>query len=260
MLKELETKLSSPRERLSGVYLTERESSSWERTERREEEVPHDSTDWFPSVLTIGAAVLATVSVGTGAVAAAVALGMLGLFVVTTAGLSRAPGARSRAHELHPIENADGEEIVMMRKIADVCRAIGEDRKACQELERNRKFLENCVADFGVFCRDHIDSLLSSELLEGEFRILLNILRGTHSPGAAANTRVPLAVLLDEEEYIHDMRVSILMELLRHSTTNQEVSSITQRILHKLREGPNDEEIKTMIMNFIEAKFAEACK
>ena len=109
-----------------------------------------------------------------------------------------------------------------------------------------------------MFCRDHIDSVLSSELVEGEFRILLGILRVTRSSGAAANTQVPM--LLEEEVNIHDTRVSSLMEQLRSSTGNQELSLIVQQILQELREGPNVEEIRTMIMNFIEAKFTETCK
>ena len=138
--------------------------------------------------------------------------------------------------------------------------AIDEDKNACQGLQRNQNLLESCVADFAAFGRDHIDSVLSSELVEGEFRILLYILRGTHSPGAAANTRVPLPILLDEEVNIHLTRVSTLVEQLWPSTTYQEASAIIRQILDELRYGPNDEEIRIMIMNFIEAKFAEACK
>ena len=137
---------------------------------------------------------------------------------------------------------------------------IDGDQNACQGLQRNQNLLENCVADFADFGRDHLDLVLSSELVEGEFRILLSILRGTHSPGAAANTREPLPMLLEKEVNIHGPRVSILMEQLGCSTANQEASAIAQQILDELREGPNDEEIRPMIMNFIEAKFAEACK
>lgn len=132
------------------------------------------------------------------------------------------------------------------------------DKIACQILESDQKLLGNCVVDFAVFCRDHIDSVLSSELVEGEFSFLLDVLRGAHSLGAAESVRVP--ILLAEEMNIHDTRVSTLMEQLLRSTANQELSSITQQILRELREGPNDEEIRTMIMNFIQAKFTEACK
>lgn len=54
--------------------------------------------------------------------------------------------------------------------------------------------------------------------------------------------------------------VSTLLEQLGRSTANQEVSSVTQQILDELPEGPNDEEVPTMIMDFIEEKFTEACK
>jgi len=160
--------------------------------------------------------------------------------------------------------DSGGEESIMVRlnshKIDDVRKAIDEDKLACLGLYSSLHSLENCVADFAAFCRDYIDSVLSSELVEDEFRFLLSILRGTHSPGASANTRVSLPTLLDEEMNIHDTRVSTLMEQLKPSTTNQEALSITEQILNELREGPNDEEIRTMIMNVIEAKFTEACK
>ena len=140
---------------------------------------------------------------------------------------------------------------------------IDEDKNACQELERSQNLLGDCVTDFAVFCRDHIDSVLSSELVGGEFRFLLYILRGTHSPGAAANARVPprpLPIVLCEEVKIHLEIVSFLIKKLWRSKANREESTITQEILDELQEGPNDEEMRTMILNFIEAKFVEACK
>ena len=159
---------------------------------------------------------------------------------------------------------AGGEEAIMERsnrqKIAVVREAIVEDELACEWLYVSLDRLENCVADFAVFCRDYIDSVLSSDLVEDEFSFLLSILRGTHSPGASADTRVPLPTLLDEEMNIHDTRVSTLLEQLKPSATNQEALSITEQILNVLREGPNHEGIRTMIRNVIEAKFTEACK
>lgn len=142
---------------------------------------------------------------------------------------------------------------------------IYEDKNACQELERSQNLLGDCVADFAVFCRDHVDSVLSSELVDDEYRFLLYILRGTHSPaaGAAANARVPLRplpIVLCEELKIRLEIVSFLVKKLWRSKANREVSTITQEILDELQEGPNDEEMRTMIINFIEAKFVEACK
>ena len=212
-------------------------SSSQRRTERRE--VRGDPPGWSPWGVVGGVAGVGLL-VGVGPAAAAVA-GLGALFGVNFAQVlsSIAAGA--------------------VGGVAPVVRqAVNEDKNACRELERNQHLLGNCVADFAVFCRDHIDSLLSSELVEGEFRILLDILRGTRSPRAAKNAQVPM--LLEEEVNIHDTRVNTLMEQLRFSTANQELSSIIQQILHELREAPNDEEKRTMIMNFIEAKFTEACK
>ena len=148
------------------------------------------------------------------------------------------------------------------RKFVEVSLAINEDKNEWQSLKFQHKRLEKSVASFAVFCRDHIDLVLSSDLAEGEFSSLLYILRGIHSPGAAANAQLPLHVLVNKEVNIHDTRVSTLMEQFhwRFSSANQELSSITQQILHELQEGPNYDEIQTMITNFIEAKFSEACE
>ena len=144
-------------------------------------------------------------------------------------------------------------------KLYGVHVAVDQDKTACRLLlENDQEVLGNCVADFAVFCNDHIDLVLSSELVEGEFRFLLDILRGAHSPGAAVSAQIPL--LLEEEVNIHNTCVSNLMEQLRPSTENQELLPITQQIFDELREGPNDGEIPTMIKNFIQAKFTEACK
>jgi len=148
------------------------------------------------------------------------------------------------------------------QKVVEVSLAINKDKHACQSLTVQHKRLEKSVANFAVFCRDHIHLVLSSELAEGEFHFLLYILRGTYSPGAAANAQVPLHVLVNKEVNIHDTHVSTLMERFnwRSLSAYQGLSSITQQILHELQEGPNDDEIQTMITNFIEAKFAEACE
>ena len=50
------------------------------------------------------------------------------------------------------------------------------------------------------------------------------------------------------------------MKQLHRPRADHETLAIIEQILDELPEGPNDEEIRTMIMNFIEAKFAEACK
>ena len=137
--------------------------------------------------------------------------------------------------------------------------ALTIDLDAFLDVNQGLSLLGDRVADFAVFCCDHIDFVLSSELVDSEFSFMLYVLRGTHSPGAAANTQVPLSKLLEEELNIIDTRVITLTQLL-HSAANEEVSSIIQQILHELHEGPNDEEVPTMIMNFIEAEFAEALK
>jgi len=226
LLKELETALSS----------------SQRRTEQRV--VPRNRPGWSPwTVLGV-----AGVTAAAAASAPVVALAGVGAAAV---------GAVGRVAEALGGDGV-GDERLNRRKIVEVPRAIDEDKNACQNLKIHQERLGRCAADFAVFGRDHIDSVLSSELLKGEFSSLLYILRGTHSPKAAGNAQVPLHMLLDEEVNIHLTRVSTLMA--QFNLANEELSSITQEILHELQEGPNDDEIQTMIMNFIEAKFAEACK
>ena len=217
------------------------------------------------AAVAVAVAVVVPVAVAVAAGAAAAAAAFAVVVVLVVVGLGAGFGAkrgglllRSLSASRQPVEQPDGEEIITERKIIDVHQAIDEDKNACQGLQRNQNLLENCVADFAVFCRDHIDSVLSSELVEGEFGILLYILRGTHSPGAVEYARVP--VLLDEEVNIHVTRVSTLMEQLERSASSQEASATIKQVLHNMKEGPNDEEIRTMTMKFIEAKFAKACK
>jgi len=240
----------------------ERESSSRKGTEQREAPGDRPGPSSWKIAGGIGAAVGlvagAPLTVAAGVVAAGVGAASVIAGDALLGAVSVAPAGGTRVV-------AGGEETIRERlnrqKIVGVLiRAIGEDNLACLELYLSLSRLENCVADFAVFCRDYIDSVLSSELVEDEFRFLLSILRGTHSPGASANTRVSLPTLLDEEMNILAKRVSTLLEQLKQSATNQKALSITEEILNELREGPNDEEIRTMITNFIEAKFTEACK
>jgi len=193
----------------------------------------------------------------------------LGFVGVTVAAVASAPvvalvgaGAAAAGFAGRIAEDIDGTEASISNKIAEVRLAIYADEIACQILKIRQNLFGSCVANFGVFCRDHIDLVLSSDLAEGEFSSLLYILRGIHSPGEAANAQVPLHVLVNKEVNIHNTRVSTLMEQFhwRSSSANQELSSITQQILHELQEGPNYDEIQTMITNFIEAKFSEACE
>lgn len=231
-------------------------SSSRRRTEPRE--VPGNLPPWAVwarwlagsiAVTTFGAVALpfaasAAVAVVAGAATAA------GVVAATRAGQNLPDGAGGAGAAGH------GDFVENWKSLCEG--RILHDKIACQILESDQKLLGNCVVDFAVFCRDHIDSVLSSELVEGEFRFLLDVLRGAHSLGAAESVRLP--ILLAEEMNIHNTRLSILKEQLLLSTTNQELSSITKQILRELREGPNNEEIRTMIMNFIQAKFTEACK
>ena len=140
-------------------------------------------------------------------------------------------------------------------RINEVHQAVDVDRSECQKLTTKEDVLGKCVADFAVFCREHIDSVLASRLVEDKFGFLLDILRGTRSHGAAQ----PRPTLLPEDVNVHFERVSNFLEQLQHSTSNNEDSRITQQILDELQESPTDQEIQTRIMNFMETQFAKAC-
>ena len=191
----------------------------------------------------VGAAgVAAAAGAGAGAGAGATAAGIA---TSTVSGDARGNGTFEAKDEELATDRLDG------YNINEVYEAIDEDRKDSQELKAKESALGKCVADFAVFCCEHIHSVLSGGLATDEFRFLLDILRGTGSHG------VPVTTLLDEEEIIHS-RVSTLLERLQRSTSNQEALTITEQILGELHESPNDEEIERRIRNFIETKFAEA--
>lgn len=129
---------------------------------------------------------------------------------------------------------------------------IVQDRKVCEELQAKVASFEQRITGFAVFCREHIDLVLPSEL---------DILRRPNREEfeAAKEEVLPTATipkLLNEEVNIHFMRVGTFMQQLQRSTaTNHEVLTMIQHILDELRECPNDEEIQTMTVNFIEEIF-----
>ncbi len=129
---------------------------------------------------------------------------------------------------------------------------IVQDRKVCQELQDKVDSFKQCITDFAVFCREHIDLVLPSEL-----DILRRIDREEFE--AAKEEVLPTATiptLLQKEVNIYFMRVSTFMKQLQRSTAKKhEVLTTIQNILDELRECPNDEEIQTMTVNFIEEIF-----
>lgn len=253
MLQDLEQDLSSHGEGLSGAFHTERKSSSWRRIKQRVVRYPPGLSLSWQMLGSVGAAVgflvgapVVVAAVGTGAAVA----GVLGAGAAGAIVGGAVAGSRTGA--------GDGETFLERRKchkIAEVFKAIDEDKNVRQGLQKHQIFLGKCVVHLADFCSYRIDLLK----LSSEFRFLLYIMRDKHSPGAAENAQVP--TLFDEVLNTDtDTRVSSLMGQLVHSTANQEVSSIIQQILHELREGPDHEEIRTMIRNFIEAKFAQKFK
>ena len=186
----------------------------------------------------IAGAIHAPYTFGLSVVAGAVAGAVLGAVY--------APRERPR-----PVE----ETRLSRHRINEVRQAIDDDKNECQKVKAKEDVFRKYVDEFAVFCREHIDSVLASRLVEDEFAFLLDILRGTRSHGAAQ----PRPRLLPEDVNVHFERVSNLLEQLLHSTSNNEDSRITQQILDELQESPTDQEIQTRIMNFMETQFAEAC-
>ncbi len=138
--------------------------------------------------------------------------------------------------------------------------AIDKDRKTYQELKAKEDNLGQSVADFAVFCCQHNGLVLSSELVEDEFRFLLDILRRTRRipPNAAAEGAAPRSTLRHEDVNIR-LLVSNLLKQLHPSTSDQEALTTIEKILDEQQECPNDEEIQRRIIDFMETKFAEAC-
>lgn len=140
---------------------------------------------------------------------------------------------------------------------------VAQDLNACQELRKKVNSLEQCTKDFAVFCRDHIDLVLSSELVKDEFGFLFDILRRTDLEDFQAvkvevlpKTALPALLTLLQGDYIPYMR-GCMEELQRFTRTNGDVATIIQHILDALRECPNDEEIQTTVVNFVKEIFVE---
>ncbi len=137
--------------------------------------------------------------------------------------------------------------------------AISQDMNACQELQKMVDSFKQCVTDFAVFCREHTDLVLSSELVKYEFGFLLDILRGTNLEELRAEVQrptLPALLTLLEEENIHFARVNTFTRQLQSPTlTNDGVSPIIRQILAEVRECPNEKEIQMMVVNFIKEIF-----
>ena len=183
--------------------------------------------------------------------------GMLGLFAVATAPAAAAVGAAAAAGGgtgafVGAYNALAGREIYKL-KIEEVHRDISRDRMEGKKLKEMIEVdaLGKCVADFAVFCRAHIDSVLSSKLLEDEFGFLLDVLRGTRSYVAAE----PQPTLVPKEVNFDFDLVKTLLERLRRLETPE----ITRQILNELQECPGDGEIRTRITDFTAKKFAGAC-
>ena len=133
-------------------------------------------------------------------------------------------------------------------------KAIVEDRDVFKGLQHKANCLEQCVADLAIFCRKHTDPVLSSRHMEDEFHGLRDILRKQEVEVPVLRSTLPL--FIQEGEILHFLRLPDKLEFLRQATTNEEISTIIKGILEELHEGPEAEEIQTMIANFVKKEFA----
>ena len=132
--------------------------------------------------------------------------------------------------------------------------AIVQDRKVFQELQPKADYLKQCVADLAIFCRKHTEPVLSSRHMEGEFHSLRDVLRKQEVKVPVL--RLTLPVFIQEEVNVHFTRLCHSLERLRQASANEGILTIIGGILDELHEGPEDEEIRTMIVNFVEKEFA----
>lgn len=195
------------------------------------------------------------VMLGLGVVAGAVGGAVLGLKAGYCRGVGVGAAVFSRAQKYVSYTRR------MRRRVNQ---AVKKDKKSFQELQANINSLEECIVEFAVFCRKNIHSVLSSTLLQNEFWFLINILRKSldlplpqsEEFGAEPSVevlRTTLPNLIQEEANIHFTHVTTFLERFQLYRSNLEVSKLSQELL----ECRNEEEIQTMIMNFIEAKFTE---
>ena len=118
-----------------------------------------------------------------------------------------------------------------------------QDGAALLGLKLKSDLLKHCVADLAVYCREYTDQVLSSRLMAREVPFLRDILR--------------------KREAVFELNVGftrflgLLERLLQFTPYNEDSKIISRQILHEyeLTEGPNDEEIRAMIVDFIEKEF-----
>ena len=129
--------------------------------------------------------------------------------------------------------------------------AIVQDRKVFQELQPKADYLKQCVADLAIFCRNHTEPVLSSRHMEGEFHSLRDMLRKQEVEVPVL--RLTLPVFIQEEVNVHFTR---LRHSLEQASANEGILTTIGGILDELHEGREDEESRTMIVNFVEKEFA----
>lgn len=118
---------------------------------------------------------------------------------------------------------------------------LGDDKNALQKVSSDARLLGKCVASLSICCRNHTEQVLTSKVMAREFPFLIDILRESGSE-FHRESKSMLQALIKRELNIHSKGFQSLL------TTNRE-------ILQELHEGPSQDEIQEMIVDFIKVEF-----
>lgn len=118
---------------------------------------------------------------------------------------------------------------------------LGDDKNALQKVSSDARLLGKCVASLSICCRNHTEQVLTSKVMAKEFPFLIDILRESGSE-FHRESKSMLQALIKRELNIHSKGFQSLL------TTNRE-------ILQELHEGPSQDEIQEMIVDFIKVEF-----
>ena len=118
---------------------------------------------------------------------------------------------------------------------------LGDDKNALQKVSSDARLLGKCVASLSICCRNHTEQVLTSKVMAREFPFLIDILRESGSE-FHRESKSMLQALIKRELNIHSKEFQSLL------TTNRE-------ILQELHEGPSQDEIQEMIVDFIKVEF-----
>lgn len=130
---------------------------------------------------------------------------------------------------------------------------IVRDKRALHKASSDAGQLQRSVTDLAAYCRKNTQLALSSRVMAREYPFFLEILR---SPRSTAHHVAKLSALIRKESNAHRHRLRWSDALLsEYESSVEEAKEISQEIFQELCEGPNEEMIHGMILDFIKEKF-----